>query len=108
MEQMFVKIKSDDPTLPDFISAKLGNRGAVYVPFSRFNQALADEIDVIVFFDSSDTAHGLHRILTGFLESKSERKMTIERGDRSLTIGSKTMPPETDFVREMFPETVAL
>ncbi len=101
MEQIFLKIRSDDPTLPDFISAKLGNRGIVYVPFSRFRQTLSDDnIDILLALDSENVIPGLHRILSGFIESKSGRELTLERENVKLTLKASSMPTENDFVRQ--------
>ena len=102
MEQIFLKIRSDDPMLPDFISAKLGNRGIVYEPFSRFGQTISgDYIDILLALDSENVIPGLHRILSGFIESKSGRQLTLERGNVKLTLKSSSMPSETDFVRKI-------
>ena len=102
MEQIFLKIRSDDPTLPDFISAKLGNRGIVYVPFSRFRQTLSDDnIDILLALDSENVISGLHRILSGFIESRSGRELTLERENVKLTLKASSMPEENDFVRQL-------
>ncbi len=102
MEQIFLKIRSDDPTLPDFISAKLGNRGAVYVPFSRFRQTLSDDkIDILLALDSENVMSGLHRILRGFIESKAGRVLTLERENVKLTLKASSMPSENDFIRQI-------
>ena len=102
MDQIFLKIKSDDISLPDFISAKLGNRGIVYVPFSRFRQTVSDDtIDILLALESENVISGLHRILSGFIESRSGRQLTLERENIMLTLKSSSMPSESDFVRQI-------
>jgi len=107
MSNLFLKIKSDDTMLPDVLSTKLDTHGTVYIPYSRFKEAIGEGYEILVSLESADNFVSLYRILSAYMADKQNAMVTIEREGTSLVLKGPTMPERAELTRMFLPEIVA-
>lgn len=104
MNKVFIRIKADDTMLPDVLSTKLDTHGSVYIPYSRFKEAIGDSYEILVSLDSADNFVSLYRILTAYMRDTANAKVTVERDGRSLILNGPTMPERAEMAQIVVPE----